>query len=151
MTVTIEALEAKQTELSLLIAQFKAEALKPVLFVLHEAAIELQLGERYVAPVLNESGNVTHHLVLMAQRPEKKLNWQSAIDWAESIGGSIPTRQELSLLFANCKPHLEPGWHFSSETHEDDASYAWVCYFHDGGILDNHKSVEGSAVAVRRV
>jgi len=149
-TITLEAIEAKQTELSKLIAQFKADANKPVLWRYAEAEIELFPGERYAGQVLNESGHVDHHLVLMAQRPQGKLTWQAAMDWAASIGGSLPTRQEQALLYTNCKPHLKPEWHWSSETHEDDASCAWYCYFSYGHQSDTHKSYEGSAVAVRR-
>ncbi len=111
----------------------------------------LQPGEHYAGVVLDESGQVTHHLVLMDPRPDKKLQWQAAMDWATSVGGALPTRQEQALLYANCKPHIKPKWHWSSETHADDASYAWSCDFGDGGQSDVHKSHEGSAVAVRRV
>ena len=113
--------------------------------------IELQPGERYVGPVIDADGKLEHHLVLMPQRPEGKLNWQAAMEWAESIGGAIPTRQEQALLYANCKPHLTPVWHWSSETYEDGASYAWFCYFYHGVQYGSHKSYEGGAVAVRRV
>jgi hypothetical protein len=110
----------------------------------------LQAGEHYAGVVLDESGNVKHHLVLMAARPDKKLAWEESHAWATSIGGVLPTRQEQSLLFANCKPHLKAEWHWSSETYESDASYAWVCYFNGGSQYGTHKSYEGSAVAVRR-
>lgn len=111
----------------------------------------LQPGEHYAGVVVDESGQVTHHLVLMASRPDGKLQWQAAMDWAASVGGALPTRQEQALLYANCKPHIKPEWHWSSETHADAASFAWSCYF-DGGSQSNvHESYEGSAVAVRRV
>lgn len=149
--ITLDAIEAKQTELSKLIAQFKDQATGPVVHTFAQVEIVLDPGEHYVGPVLDADGNLMHHLVLMAQRPTSKLAWQAATDWADSIGGTLPTRQEQALLFANCKPHLKPGWHWSSETHKDDASYAWHCNF-DGGIQYGHlKSYEGSADAVRRI
>ena len=149
--VTLEAIEAKQTELSKLIAQFKADANKPVLWTFLETQIELLPGEHYAGLVLNDGGHIEHHLVLMAQRPDKKLAWQEAMDWAQSVGGSLPTRQEQALLFANCKPHLKPECHLSNQTHESDASSAWYCYFYDGYQTITLKSYGGSAVAVRRV
>jgi len=149
--VTLEAIEAKQTELSQLIAKFKEQPVQTMLLQFQEVSIELHPGEHYAGPVLDESGHLLHHLVLMAQRPTDKLNWQAAMDWAQRVGGTLPNRQEQSLLFANCKPHLQSGWHWSSETYEDDASYAWLCLFSHGYIHDDHKSFEGSAVAVRRV
>lgn len=150
--ITLEAIEAKHTELSLLIAKFKEQ---PIIQTTHVAFpaidIELQPGELYAGPVLDASGRLMHHLVVMAQRPTKDIAWQDAMDWADSVGSTLPTRQELSLIFANCKPHLKPEWHWSRETHEKDASYAWICNFSYGHVSSDHKSYEGSAVAVRRV
>ena len=54
------------------------------------------------------------------------------MDWAFSVVGALPTRHEQALLYANCKSHLKPKWHWSSETHEEDASYAWGCDFDYG-------------------
>ncbi len=149
--ITLDAIEAKQTELSKLIAQFKDQATGPVVHTYVQVEIVLDPGEHYAGPVLDENGALMHHLVLMAQHPTGKLAWQAATDWADSIGGTLPTRQEQALLFANCKTHVKPEWHWSSQTHEDDASFAWSCVFDDGGQDDSHKSYEFSAVAVRRV
>lgn len=149
--VTLEAIEAKQTELSLLIAKFKEQPIQTTHLNFTKFSIELHPGEHYAGPVLHESGHLMHHLVLMAQRPTDNLNWQGAMDWAQRVGGTLPTRQEQGLLFANCKPHLQPGWHWSSETHEKDASGAWYCYFCYGSQYTGRKSYEGGVVAVRRV
>jgi hypothetical protein len=150
-TLTLEVIEAKHNELSKLIAQFKADANKPTTWFFPEVSIELAPGERYAGAVLTETGHIDHHLVLMAARPEGKLEWQAAMDWAASVGGDLPSRQEQALLYANCKPHMKPEWHWSNETHENDASYAWGCYFSNGGQVNLRKSYEGSAVAVRRI
>jgi len=147
--ITLEAIEAKQTELSELIAQFKAN--EPILWIFPEVSIELRPGERYAGHVLDVGGHISHHLVLMAPRPDTKLNWQDSKNWAESVGGTLPDRQEQALLYANCKPHLKPEWHWSCETHKDDASYAWSCNFSTGSQSLGNKRYEGSAVAVRRV
>ena len=150
--ITLEAVKARQAELAEMIEQLTAAAAtKPTWLFLPEVEIELQPGERYVGPVLDADSKVEHHLVLMPQRPDEKLNWQAAMEWAESIGGAIPTRQEQALLYANCKPHLAPVWHWSSETYEDDASHAWYCNFGHGYQYGSHKGYEGGAVAVRRV
>ena len=115
------------------------------------ATIELRPGERYSGAVLDQDGNVKHHLILLPDRPAARVCWQDAMAWAESVDGQLPDRQEQALLFANCKPHLQRTWPWSSETHEEDASYALHCDFHDGGQDYLHKSYEGSAVAVRRL
>ncbi len=122
---------------------------EPTTIQLPALAIELQPGERYAGPVLDADGNVKHHLVLLPNRPESDMKWQAAMDWAASVGGQLPDQQEQALLFANCKPHLQPDWHWSCQEHEN-ASYAWKCDFYYGTQLDGHKSFEGSAVAVRR-
>ncbi len=150
--ITLEAIEAKQNELADLIAKFKAvPAAGPVLHRFGEVEIELHPGEHYAGMVLHPDGHLMHHLVLMAANPGKKLEWQEAMEWAKRIGGELPTRQEQALLYANCKPHLKPEWHWSSETHADDASYAWSCYFGNGYQGHDHKSYDGCAVAVRRI
>ena len=114
-------------------------------------AIELQPGERYAGAVLDATGQVKHHLILLPARPDKCAPWQAQVDWAASAGGTLPDRQEQALLYANCKDALPPVWCWSSETHEDDASFAWYCYFGNGYQGNGHKSYEGSAVAVRRL
>ncbi len=149
-TVTIEAIHAKQTELAAMIEQLTQQSSKTTVIEIESCDIELAPGEHYAGAVLDENGEHQHHLILMAQRPAGKLNWQAATDWAKSVGGYLPFRQEQALLFANCKPHLQPEWHWSCETHDTEASYAWYCVFsygHQGSIL---KSYEGCAVAVRR-
>jgi len=147
--ITLKTIQEKQAELAALIAQFSA----PTTVRIHIPAVEIELrpGERYAGAVLDADGHLSHHLVEMAQRPTGKINWQAAMNWAASVDGDLPSPQEQALLYANCKPHLDPSWHWSNKTHEEDASYAWGCNFYDGyqdGLL---KSYEGSAVAVRRV
>ena len=114
-------------------------------------AIELATGEHYAGVVLDADGKTLHHLVLLPHKPTNSLEWQDAMDWATSVGGHLPTRQEQALLYANCKPHLEPVWHWSCEEYEDDASFAWYCIFNYGSQIRTRKSYQGAAVAVRRV
>lgn len=150
-TITLKAIQAKQTELATMIQQLEAQAATTTLIEVEACTITLQPGEHYAGAMLNDTGQHKHHLVLMAQRPTNKLNWQAAMDWAKRIGGTLPTRQEQALLFANCKSHLETAWHWSSEVHESDASSAWYCGFSYGGQGFSRKSYEGSAVAVRLI
>lgn len=148
--VTLEAIEAKQTELAAMIQQLQKQAVQTRVIEIESCDIELSPGEHYAGAVLDEDGQHQHHLVLMAQRPATKLNWQAAMDWAKSVGGYLPFRQEQALLYANCKAHLQTEWHWSCETHKEDASYAWCCYFLYGYQYGSLKSYEGCAVAVRR-
>ena len=148
--VTLEAVQAKQTELAAMIQQLQTQAGPITVIEIESCDIELQPGEHYAGTILDENGEHQHHLILMAHRPTGKLTWQAATDWAKSVGGYLPFRQEQALLFANCKPHLKADWHWSAETHDDDASSAWHCIFTNGHQSSDLKSYEGCAVAVRR-
>ena len=148
--VTLESIQAKQNELAAMIQQLQTQAVSTTVIEIEGCDIELQPGEHYAGTILDENGEQPHHLILMAQRPTEKLSWQDAMDWAKSVGGYLPFRQEQALLYANCKPHLDPDWHWSCESHNTEASCAWNCNFDYGGQYSLHKSYEGSAVAVRR-
>ncbi len=106
---------------------------------------------RYAGTPLTPEGRPAHHLFLLDARPNQRMTWQQAKDWAASVGGELPTPQEQSLLFANCRDALPQDWCWSSKQDEEDASYARSCYFDDGYQGSRHKSAEGSAVAVRRL
>lgn len=154
--ITLQAVRAKQIELSTeqtKLAAMVAALMNQVCTTVSVDAIDIGLrdGEHYAGAVLDEDGEVLHHLVLMAEKPDSRLTWQAAMEWAVSIDGVLPTRQEQALLFANCKAHLVADWHWSSQTHETNASCAWGCYFTSGSQYGNGKSYAGCARAVRRL
>lgn len=115
------------------------------------ATIELRPGEHYAGLVLQDDGQPSHHLVLMAARPDERLAWQAATEWAVEVDGTLPTRREQSLIYAHCRAHVDHGWHWSSETYEANASHAWSCSFLYGAKSNDRKSLEARAVAVRRI
>jgi len=96
-------------------------------------------------------------VVLLDAKPDSRLDWKAANAWAESVGGTLPTRPVAALLYANAKPQFQPAWHWTSESleadtgDEQDASYAWYCYFGSGTQDYDHKSAKGAAVAVRLI
>lgn len=146
--ITLESIESKHSELAALIAQFKQQAALTIR--LRATEIELQSGERYAGATLNADGSVQHHIVLLAARPDKDLDWDDAKAWAGEAGGELPTRQEQSLLFANCRDALPPqSWCWSSEPH--GARHAWGCSFTNGLRSCGYHSSECNAVAIRRV
>ena len=150
--ITLEAIQAKQTELAKLILQFSEQPKAASRTIeIEDRLIELEPGEHYAGAVLDAGGNHMHDLVLMPQRHGKRLTWKAALEWAEEVGGALPTRQEQSLIFANCKPHLEGVYHWSCEEYEGDASYAWYCGFRYGTQVSIHEGLELAAVAVRRL
>ena len=150
--ITIEAIQAKQTELEKLIQQFSEQPKAAGRTIeIEDRDIKLEPGEHYAGAVLDADGNHMHDLVLMPQRHGKRLNWKDALAWAEEVGGALPTRQEQSLIFANCKPHLEGVYHWSCEDYESDASSAWGCNFGHGFQYSSHEYTGLAAVAVRRL
>jgi len=106
---------------------------------------------------LTTAKNGTHYAVLLLEaQPDARLDWQKAKAWAQGIGGELPTRPVASMLYANAKAQFEESWYWTSDElkddtgDEEDASYAWHCYFY-GGYVYNHKSYEGRARAVRLI
>ena len=147
--MTLASARAKHAELGAIIAALMAQ---PVTTISLDALdIALHEGEHYAGAVLNEDGTVKHHLVLMAEKPEERLNWKDALAWADRVNGFLPTRQEAALVFANCKQHLEGVYHWTSEVYEPDASCAWICYFGGGHQNGTHKGNAYAARAVRRL
>jgi len=149
--MNIETIKAKQAELEKLIEQLQSQT---TIIKINPITIELHPGEHYAGAVLDADGNHLHDLILLPKRHGKHLTWKAALDWAEEVGGALPTRQEQSLIFANCKMHLEGGCHWSCEEYEeyeDKTFYAWGCNFRSGEQDRIHTSYELPAVAVRRV
>jgi hypothetical protein len=106
-------------------------------------------GSAYAGVTTDAKGKL-FALVLLADKPAGDLAWQPAMEWAKSLGASLPTRPECALMFANIKKAFAARWHWTSETHKEYASYAWGCYFINGNQSYFHKSYEGCARAVRR-
>ena len=106
-------------------------------------------GGCYAGATTKPDGTLYAVVLLPAQGAD--LNWEAAKTWAAEQGGELPSRPVAALLFANAKAQLRPRWHWTNETDEDDASYAWYCYFASGYQNLYHKSYDGSAVAVRLI
>ena len=90
-----------------------------------------------------------HCAVVLLPDNGTDLTWAKAKAWAKEQGGELPSRPVAALLFANVKASLQPRWQWTSD--EYDASFAWLCYFGNGGQIFSLKSFEGSAVAVRYI
>lgn len=150
MTITLEAIEAKQSELSKLIESFKSQ---PKHTEIEIAAVTLSLaaGEHYAGLILGEDGKPSHHLILLPGDVDEK-SWSDAKSWAAEQGGELPTRREQSLLFANLKRHFELRYYWSAEEYETNDAYAWYQYFANGRQLYGHKGGSNCrARAVRRI
>jgi hypothetical protein len=91
----------------------------------------------------------THVAVLLLPDQAKDMTWQEATDWAAAQNAQLPTRPMAAMIFANTQDRLQSGWHWTCEEVKYYASSAWYCGFSYGRQDTNHKSYEGSAVAVR--
>jgi hypothetical protein len=108
----------------------------------------LHEGEDYAGLVFDaETGEPSHHLILLPG--EFKGGWQQALDWAASIGGELPTRQEQSFLFAQLKRLFSGDWHWSCA--QCSSGVAWAQYFRGGTQHGVFKVTSSRARAVRRV
>ena len=149
-TITIDDIVAEQSRLAAMIAAFQATTSPAIeILIVPEASIELRAGEHYAGLMLDDDGEPSHHLVLLADRAEE-VTWDQAVEFATRAGGELPTRREQALLFANLKGQFEPEWYWSAEVYEANGSCAWLQGFGDGLQGSLRKSYEGRAVVVRR-
>lgn len=110
----------------------------------------LRPGEVYAGLILGQNGEKDYHLILLPQTVPS-TTWQKAKAWAKSVGGSLPDRRELRLLWVNAKAEFEDVWYWSSETHASDSGFAWMQYFHYGLQLSYREGYAYRARAVRRL
>lgn len=88
-------------------------------------------------------------VVLLDDKPPKRLTWKKAIAWAESVGGRLPSRAIAALLYSLAKDLVTPDWYWTDEP--EGSSYAWYCVFYYGGQHFIRQSSDGCAVAVRLI
>ena len=100
------------------------------------------------APVICELNGVTW---LLGQESDKKLNWEEAISWCESVGGELPSREILLHCYMNeaIKKEFASTNYWSST--EDDANGAWTQNFGNGGQGNYYKNGSNYVRAVRRL
>ena len=88
-------------------------------------------------------------VVLLADKPGGDLTWKKAINWAEKLGATLPSRPVAAMLLANLKAQFEPSWYWTNESF--DSSFAWYQYFITGDQYYCSKSAELRARAVRLI
>ena len=109
-------------------------------------------GEIYAGLSRDNDTGAWHHLVLLPATTDKDLTWQEAIDWAKSVGGVLPTRNESALLYANVRDKIDQDyWHWTATEVASEPSWAWDQGFDNGGQHCVHKGGHYRARAVRRV
>lgn len=88
-------------------------------------------------------------VVLLKDRPENRLTWENAIDWARSVGGQLATPAVALLLQVNCPDLLPQTWVWTDKP--EGSSYAWSCHFSEGYVGCITRFADGGAVAVRLI
>ena len=110
----------------------------------------LNEGETYIGAIGNKAGEVYHVILLPGDNEDS--DWQSAMDWAKSIGGDLPTRIEQSMLFDCFRDQFKKDWYWSNTTVDSYDAFAWCQLFDNGILYGYHKSDNlCRARAVRRL
>lgn len=111
-------------------------------------------GGRFAGLVRGQNG-APDYLLILGPEHDDELGWQAAMDWATGLeveghqDFSLPTRAEQAVLFGNAREEFKPDWYWSSEQHAEDADYAWMQYFGDGGQEYDRKGNEWRAACSR--
>jgi len=100
------------------------------------------------AGITTGPGGAAYALILLADKPSRRLDWPAAMAWAESLQATLPTRPEGALLYANLRDQFDGGWHWLSE--QSSAGHAWSQGFYFGNQFNDSQSFEARARAVRR-
>jgi hypothetical protein len=110
----------------------------------------LKEGEQYAGLILGRDGAPDHHVILLPGDAED-VTWAAAQQWAALAGGELPSRRELSLLFANLKEQFHRVWYWSSEPSELRSQLVWGQNFTSGIQTMYGRPFRGRARAIRRV
>lgn len=106
-------------------------------------------GETYIGALGDQAGNLTHIILLPGDNDDN--TWKKQLAWAKKQGGDLPTRLELSLMWANCRDQFKKDWYWSNEQHAAFSDYAWCQGFGHGYQSGSHTHDELRARAVRRL
>lgn len=107
-------------------------------------------GEQYAGLILGKNGQPDHHVVLLPGEAQE-VSWSAAQEWARGVGGELPTRRELALLYANLREQFDRVWYWSSEPQEPRAQLVWGQNFTSGIQTMYGRPFRGRARAVRRL
>ena len=102
-----------------------------------------------VGEIYGEKGK--YALYLAPKETEKQLNWYNAMDYCKSLGGDLPTIDELQYLYDNCNEEFQNTFYWSSSHSQDSATHAWRMTFYNGLRVHSNKMTTRRVRAVRRV
>ena len=107
-------------------------------------------GELYAGLILGKEGEQDYHLILLPGEVAD-AGWASATSWARELGGELPSRRELSLVFANQKEQFQREWYWSREPQAGHPHLVWGQNFASGIQTVYGRAFRGHARAVRRM
>ena len=105
-------------------------------------------GELWAGVVTTPKG--LHHVILLPG-DQDDATWKKQLAWAKKIGGDLPSRQELSLLFVMARDEFKEDCYWSNEQHAANSAYAWYQYFTSGHQGLSNINDKLRARSVRRV
>ena len=92
--------------------------------------------ERYLGLKFDSVSKSWVHVLLLGVKTSQRMTWDAANTWAESLGGRLPTRQELSLIHTNLA-EIESGRYWTGEAVTyTEFPYVWTSY------LDNEEGTK---------
>ncbi|MGB4810991.1 MAG: hypothetical protein WBP13_00705 [Methylophilaceae bacterium] len=148
--ITLSEIKAAQATLADMIAKFEANNVVEDMFPINIGFPQLNANEKWLGVVVSANGLKKEHIILLPEDKDE-INWQDAMQWAESIGGHLPDRVEQALLFKCLKDEFEEEAYWSCEELTSRTEWAW-CQGFDNGYQDyDIKDFKLRARAVRRV
>jgi hypothetical protein len=105
--------------------------------------------DEHNAGLILENGKPKHWLILLPGEMASGT-FADAQAFAKKTGGDLPTREEQSLLYANCKGEFQGAWYWSGIKHATHSDYAWLQGFGNGSQNCSHQVYGYRARAVRR-
>ena len=107
----------------------------------------LNEGEIHIAARTDANGELYHLILLPGDNDD--ATHAAQIEWAQSIGGDLPTRVEQALLWERARDQFKKDWYWSNE--EAGSGWAWCQVFGSGNQAYYGKSGKLRARAVRRL
>ncbi|MBC2768596.1 DUF1566 domain-containing protein [Pusillimonas minor] len=109
----------------------------------------LNPDEIYVGAIGNQKGELYHLILLPGDNNEASQADQ--LVWAKSIGGDLPNKIEMAMLWNTCRDQFQKDWYWSNQTHEIYSECARYQNFGNGHQGGSYVSAELRGRAVRRI
>ncbi len=90
----------------------------------------LHEGESYVGAIGDNAGHIYHVVLLPGDAAPNA--WADQLEWARSIGGELPSRLELAMLFRYCPDEFKEESYWSNQLDTKSFDLIWYQTFADG-------------------